>query len=65
MSKERVGGEWRMLANGATVLLESTLLIMFDFYMQTKIGFDHSPSSSAEFKNEWSYTLLPQYAFMT
>jgi len=26
---------------------------------------DHSPPSSAEVKNEWSYTSTPQYAFMT
>jgi hypothetical protein len=25
---------------------------------------DHSPPSSAEAKNEWSYTSTPQYAFM-
>jgi hypothetical protein len=25
---------------------------------------DHSPPSSAEVKNEWSYTSSPQYAFM-
>jgi hypothetical protein len=25
---------------------------------------DHSPPSNAEFKNEWSYTPLPQYSFM-
>jgi hypothetical protein len=25
---------------------------------------DHSPPSSAEVKNVWSYTSLPQYAFM-
>jgi hypothetical protein len=26
---------------------------------------DHSPPSSAEVKNAWSYTSTPQYAFMT
>jgi hypothetical protein len=26
---------------------------------------DHSPSSSAEIKNVWSYTSTPQYVFMT
>jgi hypothetical protein len=26
---------------------------------------DHSPHSSAEAKNAWSYTFIPQYAFMT
>jgi hypothetical protein len=25
---------------------------------------DHSPSSSADVKNAWSYTPIPQYAFM-
>jgi hypothetical protein len=25
---------------------------------------DHSPPSSAEVKNAWSYTFIPQYAFM-
>jgi hypothetical protein len=25
---------------------------------------DHSPPSSAKFKNAWSYTYAPQYAFM-
>jgi hypothetical protein len=25
---------------------------------------DHSPPSSAEVKNAWSYTSTPQYAFM-
>jgi hypothetical protein len=25
---------------------------------------DHSPASSAEVKNPWSYTSIPQYAFM-
>jgi hypothetical protein len=25
---------------------------------------DHSPLSSAEVKNEWSYTSTPQYVFM-
>jgi len=25
---------------------------------------DHSPQSSAEIKNTWNYTPLPQYAFM-
>jgi hypothetical protein len=25
---------------------------------------DHSPPSSAEAKNAWSYTFTPQYAFM-
>jgi len=25
---------------------------------------DHSPASSAEIKNVWSYTSTPQYAFM-
>jgi hypothetical protein len=25
---------------------------------------DHSPPSSAEVKNAWSYTSIPQYAFM-
>jgi hypothetical protein len=26
---------------------------------------DHSPTSSAEIKNAWSYTALPQHAFVT
>jgi hypothetical protein len=26
---------------------------------------DHSPPSIAEFKNAWSYTSTPQYAFMS
>jgi hypothetical protein len=26
---------------------------------------DHSPPSSAEVKNAWSYTSTPQYVFMT
>jgi hypothetical protein len=26
---------------------------------------DHSPPSSAEVNNEWSYTSIPQYAFMS
>jgi len=25
---------------------------------------DHSPPSSAELKNEWSYTSIPQYVFI-
>jgi hypothetical protein len=25
---------------------------------------DHSPPSSAEVKNEWNYTSIPQYVFM-
>jgi len=26
---------------------------------------DHSPSSSSEVKNEWSYITFPQYSFVT
>jgi hypothetical protein len=28
------------------------------------LGVDHSPPSSAEVKNAWSYISIPQYAFM-
>jgi hypothetical protein len=36
----------------------------FTGYKASGVWADHSPPSSAEVKNAWTYTSIPQYAFM-
>jgi hypothetical protein len=51
---ERLWGPPSLLSNGYQGLLK-----------RLRREADYSPPSSAEVKNAWSYTSLPQYAFMT
>jgi len=48
------------LNNGMTVLL----LSLGPEVKRSGREADHSPPSSAEVKNAWSYTATPQYVFM-
>ena len=58
------GGEGGGLAKSGTVLPESNMCIVLSLYMESKIGLGHSPPSSVEVKNVWSYTYaLPIYLF--
>jgi len=45
-------------------LLSNRYCGLFPWLMWLGHGADHSPSSSAEIKNMWSYTSIPQYIFM-